>query len=456
MKIQSTGSTVTSETVIDMAWLETATLPDLMAVLQMAKINPQKLAEVNALLATPEGKELANDMLNDPDYVPKSMRQPSAEEAAQIAADTQLAEQQAAEDAAAAAEDAAAAAAAAAVAPPVVEPVVPVVEAPKPVRNVLEYQVTDDNGQPIGRATHIEYSSEEELITKMRNAHENAMRYAERMKRAQHNQRESGKLAAETQQAQTQATQAKAEAEAATQVVVTEKDPVKIAEAVKKITAAERSQQIAHETARRTGELIGTIWMADHKQDYLPCKANSDVIGQWLKDNQRAFTYENLEEAFAATEHRLAKPVAQAPVEVPAAPVANPPAVAPVVPAAQVAPIVQPAPVAPVTLSTATPPVSTPPVAIAPEPSPAAAPIAQPAARRPGVNGSLPPGTLTAARPTVVQQSQAATKEELLRVIDKMSPEQYRQKLKTSKQFRDQLEAAGIPVAGKAQYGSSR
>ena len=37
--------------------------------------------------------------------------------------------------------------------------------------------------------------------------------------------------------------------------------------------------------------------------------------------------------------------------------------------------------------------------------------------------------------------------------IDKMSPQEYRNKVKTSKQFRDQLEAAGISVVGKAQYG---
>ena len=91
-------------TVIDMNWLESATLADFKAVLQMAKFHPNKLAEVNALLATEEGKAIASEMLNDPDYVPKSRQAtPTPEEAAQIAADLAIANQQEAEAAAAAA-----------------------------------------------------------------------------------------------------------------------------------------------------------------------------------------------------------------------------------------------------------------------------------------------------------------------------------------------------------------
>ncbi len=455
MRIQSSGSTVTHETVIDMAWLKSATLADFMAVLQMAKIDPSKLAIVNSLLATEEGKQIANDILNDPDYVPVSQRTVTPEEQAQIDADTALAEQQAAE--AAASFDAAPAAV---VPQPLVpEPVAPVappapVVPAAPVRKSLDYQVDDDNGQPLGRPTHIEYSSEEELIDKMRKAHTNAVRYAERMKKAQQNKRAADRIAVETYNASQQVVQAQAEADAATQIVVTDKDPVKVADAVKKITAAERNNQIALETARENGRIIAKMWMDDHKHDFLQCQANSGIIEEWLKTNNRAFTYDNLEEAFAANEGKFAKPSqAPEPTPVSVAPVVNPPVPTPVAPVAPVAPIAQPAPVAPAPVSV-TPPAQ--PVATTSETPSAVAPNVQHTAQRPRVTAGLQPGSLSAQRPTVSQPSTAATREELQKVIDKMTGPEFRHKLKTSKQFRDQLEAAGIPVAGKAQYGDPR
>jgi hypothetical protein len=41
---------------------------------------------------------------------------------------------------------------------------------------------------------------------------------------------------------------------------------------------------------------------------------------------------------------------------------------------------------------------------------------------------------------------------ELLKAINAMSPAEYRKKLFTSKEFRDQHEAAGIPVVSPEQY----
>lgn len=126
------------------------------------RAGPEVLGEVNALLQTPEGKKIASEMLNDPDYVPKSRRQPTPEEAAQVAADTARAEAEAA--------------AAAAVVVPVPVPVVPSYEAEDAAlrkegitvqrdaqgaitRIVQDYQVLGENDHPIGRPTHLKHAT---------------------------------------------------------------------------------------------------------------------------------------------------------------------------------------------------------------------------------------------------------------------------------------------------------
>lgn len=460
---------VTTNTVIDLAWLESASLADLKAVLAMARVDASKLNAVNALLNTPEGQAISHEMLDDPNYVPKSQRQPSAEEAAQIAADLAVAEQQAAEaEVVRLANEKAVADAAVA---PVLEQVTAQArtaaatedaEALKHgiaihrdangsiIKLVKSYQVVDETtGRPIGRPTHLEAKSWIELATKDTAAHENAVRYAERVKK---NLRSSSQAAAEVSQAEARFQQAEKEANEATQLVATEKDPIKVADAIRKVNVADRNREIAAKAAAEHGRIIAETWMADHTEDFLPCVANTTLIGQWLQANKLEATYENLERAFMATETRLAKPPAAVPVEaVPATVAPNPPAVVPVAPVTPVAPIVPPvAPVATAPVSTVAP-TPTPVAATTPAPTSAVAPIAQPAARRPAVNGSLPPGSMSAARPIEVPQTPEATRDQLLLAIKKMTPSEYRNKLQT-KQFRDQLEAAGIQVAGKAQY----
>src|ERR1700676_1751573 len=49
-------------------------------------------------------------------------------------------------------------------------------QAAVPKKIVLEYQVKDENGNPIGRPTHLEAASHEELIEKMKEAHVQATR----------------------------------------------------------------------------------------------------------------------------------------------------------------------------------------------------------------------------------------------------------------------------------------
>ena len=447
----------------DIVWLRSATLADLKA----AMVDPVARVQVNELLRTREAAYIAQDMLQDPDYVPVSKRAPEGAEAAAIAADTAQADAQAAADAAAAAAEAAAAIAAPLSPPPAPAP--PSYEAEdieareagigvtrdaqgRVVKLVQNYQVTDEaTGVPIGRPTHLEAKSWPEMVSKQKMAHLNAVRFADRTKR---NQNKSRELIAQTEVAQQSAAKAQQEADEATQAITKEKDPVKIVEAVKKTSRAEREQQIADQAAVEHGKVIGRIWMADHTDDFLPCDANSNAIGNWLKENNLVLSYENLDKALEATRQRLAPvvPATQPAIETPAPLAPNPPAPAPAAPAA-VPPSI-PAPVAPAAVPV--PPAAAPPVppasAPAPVPTPVVAPIPVAPARRPGVNGSLVPGASSAARPTAVALPQETVRAELLKVINSLSPAEYRKRLTTSKEFRDQHTAAGIPVLSPNQY----
>lgn len=405
---------------INMDWLKAATLEDLKAVLRGPAVERE---QANLLLRTPEGAAIAAEMINNKDYVPVSKRVPDAEEEAAIAADTTLADQQAAADAAAAA---------AAVPPPVVE---------EKKKIVIDYQVTAEDGTPIGRPTHFEGWTPEEIYAKYQAAHINAVRYAERVKKGRVQSVES-----QTEQKELQQNALKSKAEADAAVAEASKDTSKLPEAIRKVTKADREAQIAAETARTHGEIIAKTWMADHKEDFLPCEANSKIIGEWLKANSLEFSYDNLELAYTANETRLAKPEPPAPVvAASAALVENPPVVAPAVAAAEAPSITAPAAAAAVPASTTATSASQP-ASTVPAPTPVAA-TNTPAARRPGVNGSLPPGSLTAGRPSGAQTPVVSTAAELKREIARMPRGEFQKKLKDANYVK-RLIAAGIPVVG--------
>jgi hypothetical protein len=422
-----------SNTVIDLKWLESLALDEFLADAKAARAIPGKAQEIEILLNTPEGRKIAAHMSNDPDYVPVSRRQPDPDEAAQIALDLKMAEEQAAIDAD--------------LAPSVVESVAPVVPpVVLPERKTLEYQVTDENGQPIGRKTHIEYTSEAELIEKMQAAHINAVRYAERMKK--------GKTAtAETTvQVQSAALQfRKSKQDAVSAIEAAKKDPALFDEAVTKSVAATRDEEIALQAAHQYGKIVSDAWMADHKDDYAPNAANGGLLKDYLMTHGPSpevpleLTYDNLELAFSKIKDKLApvslpaevhavappNPAAAAPVVTPAAP--------PVIPAAAVPPVEVPAVPAVVPPSQAAP--------AAPATPPVAAPNVQPATRRPGVNGGLVPGSFSAERPRAGAPLQPTTKAEMLKEIAHMPRGKFAHLLKTDANYRAKLVAAGIPLA---------
>lgn len=418
-------------TVVDLAWLQAADLNDLKSAMRV----PGKLNEVNALLQTDEGKSIAQEMLADPDYVPVSKRPVSEEEKQQIATDVAIAEAQALEDAA---NDAAILA----------NPTAPVIEVPAvaPVEKkkiVVEYQATNEDGTPIGRPTHIEGWTWEEVSKKQQDAHVNAVRYAERVKKNKVNSVETTSRQ-EREEAQIKA----AEIEANMAIEEASKDPGKLPDAIRKVNKAERESQIAKESARQAGLVVANTWMADHVEDFQPCDANSNFISKWLQDNNLGLTYDNLELAYTAIGTKLVKPTPKPPVsEEPAAPAPNAPVAAPVTPAPVPPSITAPVPpVAAPVIPVAPQPVQ--PVVTTPTPTPVAATNPAPATRRPGINGSLPPGSLTAVRPLAQQLQVVSTKADLLKEIKDMPREEYKRKLKTH-EFVARLEAAGIPVIGQ-------
>ena len=429
---------------ISLTWLESATLDDLKSAM---RVGGDVLNAVNALLVTPEGKTIASEMLNDPDYVPKSRRQVDPAEAAQIAEDEARA-------AAAAAEAEKNNQAANLGAPITPEGEAPVVEEPKK-KIVLDYQVTDENGQPIGRPTHIEGWSWEEVSEKQKQAHIHAVRYAERLKA---NRSKQAVVAADAEVKNAAVRAAKDKTAQLLDEAAKEQDPEKRIEAIKKVAEAEVAAREAEVDAHQQGKKVAEAWMEDHKEDFLPCLASSNIMREYMSANGLSMSYENLEKAFQAVKHQLPKVERQQATEVTtsAEPGNNTPASAstPVPPApASITPAVVPSKetVQPTVQPSAAPatPVVPPAAETAPNPTPAVAQNAQQTARRSGVNGSLQPGSMSAARPSEAPKPTIEqTRSVLLREIAKMPRDEYRKKLRDANYVK-KLEAAGIPVVGQ-------
>lgn len=450
---------------INLTWLESANVNSLKDAM---RAGGDVLAAVNDLLKTPEGKKIAYEMLNDPDYVPKALRQPTPEEAELIAEDEARASAQAAEAEAQRLANTATELAAAASQPVVDAEALATRNANEDtearkigatlVRNtngeiekiVVDYQVRNDEGRPVGRATHFEAHTWVDILGKVINAHANAVTYGERIKT---NRFKQSQAAFESTERSTAATAARAESERLAAEAVNEKDPVKMQEAVKKAATAEREAQSADQAAKAHGKIIAETWMSDHTNDFLVCQASINLIGGYLKENKLDMSYENLDKAFQAVKHQL-PPVptegqqeSATAVPTSAATSTNPPPAAATESASAKASITQADLDEAVKkalqshLNAAPPAVS----ATAQETTPATA--NQPSvARRPGVNGSLQPGSLSAARPSAssTQQTPAETRSTLLRAIAKMGQAEFRRKLKDAK-YVAQLEAAGVP-----------
>lgn len=214
-------------------------------------------------------------------------------------------------------------------------------EAAKPKKIVVEYQARDEAGNPIGRPTHLEAASWEEMSEKQKTAHIEATRALDRLKKRK-------ETAIPKKEEVVPARMTDEEAIAVAEQLRSDDPDVALA-AQRKIDAdailKERlSARQEKEDARQEKESF--IFMKRHLTDFYPCTANGAVLSNYLSENKLEWNADNLEIAFAATESQLA-PVPEAPapvVQEPVPPVENTTATAPPAEAAPVAPVVPAAP----------------------------------------------------------------------------------------------------------------
>lgn len=252
-------------------------------------------------------------------------------------------------------------------------------KAAEPKKFVVDYQVKDEDGNPIGRPTHLEASSQEELTNKIIEAHVQATRAFHRLKKQKISFKEPPIVP--VQQA------SDAELLAAMKDLKSD-DPQKQLDAVRRVQRAEvdkiqaeSDRKIAEATELRRQEDVSRRFLQRHKHDFNNNEANRQAIKEYFEENELQWTDDNLEICLHALESKLAPVESVAPV-VPANPV-------PVVPVVQVAPpVVQPV------VSTTVPVVAT------------ANPVA--AAPRPGVNGGIVPGQNSGSRPVITTKQLTA------------------------------------------------
>jgi hypothetical protein len=263
---------------------------------------------------------------------------------------------------------------------------------------VIDYQVKDEDGNPIGRPTHLEAETQEELIEKMKEAHIQATRAFHRLKK----QKVSFK---EPAPAPITSSMSDAELLAAMKDLKSD-DPQKQLDAVRKVSQAELEKQrieyeqkVAELNELRRQEQVSYAFLRRHQHDFNNCEANINLIKNYFIENELAWTLDNLEIAFHALESELA------PVEAPVAPVVLANSESTSASAAYVAsanPVQAPAQVS----TSAAPPAVQPAVTATAQAAAPANPA--PVTPRPGVNVGIIPGQNSGSRPAMTQKGLTA------------------------------------------------
>lgn len=301
----------------------------------------------------------------------------------------------------------------------------------RPTRIIVEYQAKDDEGRSIGRPTHLEAETFQEMIEKQKECHIQAVRYAERLKRRQ---------SKETPQPVEPPLPILSDADRATFTADAQStDPAKAEIASLKLALDEaaratRAARIAEDKAR--GARVSYEFMGLHAHDFKPCQANAGILAQYIRDNKLDWTVENLESAFVAMESQLAPP--------------DRPVVSFVEPAVVAAPT--PVPVSVAQVPQSTPAANTPapapavvPAPVAAAPAPAVPPATMPNASAPAPRklpaGGIQPGSLHGGRP--VTKTPALTRRDILR----MPKDEFKYRLVRDPNFRKQCNAVGIDTS---------
>lgn len=325
-------------------------------------------------------------------------------------------------------------------------------EAARPKQKiVVNYQATDDDGNPIGRPTHLEADTWEEMSKKQQEAHVNAVRYAERMKKQAARKPIPAKpepVIAILTDEEREAVQKEAEAGEGTKAEIAK---LKLAQDDANKERAEARRQA--EWNRQNNESI--TFVRAHKNDFYPCQANADILAEYIKSEKLEWNATNLEIAFTALSTKLAQrpeeettqvPSNSAPVEQPINP--QPPVIPVTVPVASEIPPTPPAANPPAESVSVVAPTPTQEVAqTAPIPSETPAPPAvnPPAPVKRPASG-IEPGSLHGGRRvTVTPESAQKSVSEIKREIARMPVDVYKKRLRDPK-FREILKSAGISV----------
>jgi len=185
----------------------------------------------------------------------------------------------------------------------------------------VDYQPTDDNGNPIGTRTHLgPFATAEELIEAQTKAHQNAVRGYFRLKNATPTPKKPG--------FQPKPISVDDETSAALSLL----DPSKARKAIRTLVEAEygnideRLTKAEEREAAAERQRVAYQWMAAHPE-FFNCNANGKILADYLNSNQLEWTPDNLDIAFAMTQDRMAQSPAATPppVEAPPEPPPNPP-----------------------------------------------------------------------------------------------------------------------------------
>jgi hypothetical protein len=303
-------------------------------------------------------------------------------------------------------------------------------------RYVEEYQVAGEDGKAIGRPTHLEARTLPEFLAKKREVHTQATRAFHRLKVQKLTFKQEPKTILSPEAIQE-----------AARLALEEKDPSKVTDVIEQVIQtkySDRELEVKKAEWRAQGRQIALEFQRNHLYDYNPCEANNKALGAYIQENNLEYDVASLEAAFVdlMDDNKLVKvstfqrTAAETANPVPVAAVAG--SAAPAIPVAEVPAAVPASAVPAQPVAVVTPPVE------ATAPTPVAAPNVQPAARRPGVNGSLPPGSFSAQRPGTPDP--ALTRKEFLKTVREMKPDVMKAKLKNDPQFVQQLQAYGIKL----------
>ena len=175
-------------------------------------------------------------------------------------------------------------------------------------RIVVEYQATDENGNPIGSPTHLEADTWQEMSRKQQDAHVNAMRWANRLKNAKPTYKVDPL-------APRQLTQ-----DEELQAAVDLRDPAKAKKAFRTLLESELPIQQLEEQGRelrvateKQNRLSAVHQFLTLHPEFFNCDANGQVLANYLDENNLQWTPDNLEIAYASEAGKLAAQPAPVP-----------------------------------------------------------------------------------------------------------------------------------------------